>query len=156
MALALWLNQFRNPGWDLPEPRRSSGPAVAAIDPALHQIETPVEAIHTLPTPPALAGMLATRALQAASAERLCLAVDGGDAPAATLEVLRAADVEAMPLTACAADGGALHVAIDDYRTDGSGTGTVEVSTRTATSEPALEQLQVRREETEWSVLATP
>src|SRR5690606_18540277 len=54
VALALWLNQFRNPGWDLAETGRTTA-AAPAFDPALQPIAVDAEAIHRITTPRALA-----------------------------------------------------------------------------------------------------
>src|SRR5690606_36081195 len=73
VALALWLNQFRNPGWDLPEPvARPAAPT--PLDPSLQAIgATDAAAVYRIATPPALAATLAARALADASAATLCL-----------------------------------------------------------------------------------
>src|SRR5690606_29965449 len=76
VALALWLNQFRNPGWDLPEPARTPA-AAPAFDPALQPIAVDADAIHRIPTPPALAATLAAMELATVPAATLCLPLDG-------------------------------------------------------------------------------
>src|SRR5690606_18590227 len=133
VALALWLNQFRNPGWDLPEPARTPA-AAPAFDPTLQPIAVDADAIHRIPTPPALAATLAAMELATVPAATLCLSLDGEEADTAALAVARAAGLDPQPSAACAGPGPWLRVAVDDYRTDGSGTGTVAPTTTPANS----------------------
>ncbi len=155
VALALWLNQFRNPGWDLPAPRDSgAAPADVALDPSLQAIST-TDAVYRIPTPPALASTLALAAHARAPAPLVCLSVDGQDPGDAALEPVRAAGVEAAPDSACPAPGEALRVAVADYRTDGSGAGTVELTVGRADDMAAPRRIEVRREGDEWLVADT-
>jgi hypothetical protein len=155
VALALWLNQFRNPGWDLPEPARAPSPA-AAIDPALQPFAVDAEVVHRIPTPPALAATLAAMELAVEPAATLCLSLDGDEAGATALEAAREAGLDPRPADACTGAGDWLHVAVDDYRTDGSGTGTVALSTTRGDHVAAERRLEVRRDGTRWQVLGAP
>jgi hypothetical protein len=148
VALAMWLNQFRNPGWDLPAPASAPAPAVPALDPALQAIGT-TNAVHRIPVPPALAATLAAAELAAAPAPTLCLSIDGEDPGEAAQAAARAAGLSPVPASDCPAQG-ALHVSVTDYRTDGSGEGTVEVGTSGGGSASPPRTLQVRREGDEW------
>src|SRR5690606_30745349 len=187
VALALWLNQFRNPGWDLPAPVARTAPADVALDPSLQAIDT-VDAVHRIPTPPALAVTLAMaeqaravgarrcqavapraprrrlpapppRAGTLARAEparavgaRLCLSVDGQDPGEATQAAARQAGLD--PVAPSAGPGGddVLRVALADYRTDGSGAGTISLAVARGDAAAAVRQLHVRREGDAWLV----
>lgn len=160
IALALWLNQFRNPGWDLPEPAaRPSAPL--ALDPSLQPIATEV-AVHRIPTPPALAAALASRMLAATPAATLCLSLDGAwiagddDATGGALSTARAAGLDPRPADACTGPGEWLQVAVDDYRTDGSGTGTVALATTRPGADADARRLEVRRDGDDWHVAGDP
>ena len=146
IALALWLNQFRDPGWDLPEPAAAPA-AEAPLDPSLLPVTTDTGAAYRIPTPPALAATLAALERDAAPGATLCLSVDGQDPGEPVLAAARAAGVEPLAASACAAEGDRLHVAVSDYRTDGSGTGTVMVSTARGGDAPVPRALEVQRDE---------
>ena len=154
VALAMWLNQFRNPGWDLPAPAARPA-APAALDPSLQAIGT-VESVHRIPVPPALAATLSTARAADASTDRLCLSVDGADPGEAALDAARAAGLDAMPASACPADADLLQVSVSDYRTDGSGEGTVEVATARGDGPPTSERLAVRRDGDRWQAVQDP
>ena len=160
VALAMWLNQFRNPGWDLPAPAPGRA-APVAIDPSLQAIST-VEAVHRVPVPPALAATLASARAAEASTARLCLSVDGADPGEAALDAARATGLEAVPASACPGEAGLLRVSVSDYRTDGSGEGTVEVEvevevdTVPGDGPPASERLAVRRDGDHWQLVQDP
>ncbi|MCA0394021.1 MAG: DUF2007 domain-containing protein [Proteobacteria bacterium] len=134
VAIAVALNPLRDPGgWDLPAPAPAAQ-APTALDPSLLPIATGADAAHRLPTPPALATLLAQRA---AAGTPACIRVDGAD-----------------PAADCPA--GATQVRIDRYTTDGSGTGTVEVESIPADgAAPVRERLEVQREGDDWQVLRT-
>lgn len=149
IALALWLNQFRDPGWDLPEPA-AAPVAEALLDPALQPVSTDAGTLYRIPTPPALAATLAALELADAPATTLCLTVDGEDAGEAALASARAAGLEPQPAAACAGSGDWLQVSIGDYRTDGSGAGTVALATTRAGSAARERRLEVRRDGNEW------
>lgn len=153
VALALWLNQFRNPGWELPAPAPGAGPATTAIDPSLQQIGTGTEAVHRIPTPPALAATLAAVEQAQAPGAALCLSIDGADAAEAALAAARDAGLDPRPAAACPGD--ALQVSVSDYLTDGSGSGTVEVAVARGGGPPVAKRLEVRRDGDEWRVLGT-
>ncbi|MDH5832975.1 putative signal transducing protein [Luteimonas kalidii] len=155
IALALWLNQFRNPGWDLPAPAAAPA-APVVLDPSLLPVVTDTGTAHRIPVPPALAATLAARERDAAPGAALCLSVDGEDPGEAVLAAARDTGVEPLPASACPADGDALRVAVSDYRTDGSGTGTVSVSAIRGDGAPQVRELEVQRDEDTWRVLPAP
>ncbi|TWT21353.1 DUF2007 domain-containing protein [Luteimonas marina] len=155
VALALWLNQFRNPGWDLPE-RPPPASAPAPIDPSLQQIATSAETAHLIPTPPALAVTLAAREHAQAPAPTLCLSIDGADPTDAALAAARAAGLDPLAASACPAEGERLRVAVSGYRTDGSGSGTVELEVARNAGDPVAKRLEVRRDGDQWQVLRAP
>src|SRR5690606_35120826 len=98
VALALWLNQFRNPRWDLPEP-------APAADRALQPIAADADAVRRIPAPRALAATLAAMELATVPAAALCLSLDGEEADTAALAVARAAGLDPQPSAACAGPG---------------------------------------------------
>jgi len=155
VALAMWLNQFRNPGWDLPAPVAGPAPAEPALDPSLQAIST-TEAVHRIPTPPALAATLAAAERARLAAGPLCLSIDGADPTDAAWSAARAAGLEVNAASACPAGEAALHVAVSDYRTDGSGEGTVELATAVGDASPGPRRLAVRRDGDRWQVQEIP
>ena len=161
VALALWLNQFRNPGWDLPEPV-ARPVAQAPLDPALQAIGTDAPEVHRIPTPPALAVALAARALADTPAATLCLAVDGAavadgdEAAGARLAAAREAGLSPRPAEACTGDDDWLQVSVNDYRTDGSGTGTVALAITRPGAGSDERRLEVRRDGDDWLVDPAP
>jgi len=151
VALALWLNQFRNPGWDLPTPVTRTAPADIALDPSLQAIGT-VDTVHRIPTPPALAATLALAAQADAPAASLCLSVDGQDPDEAALAAARNAGLSPTPASTCPDTHEVLRVDVSDYRTDGSGAGIVALAVARGDGAPAVQQLEVRRQDDTWQV----
>ena len=155
IAIAVALNPLRDPGgWDLPAPRPAAQ-APAALDPSLLPVVTSADTAHLIPTPPALAAMLASRELARSPGTALCLSIDGADPGDAALAALREAGLDPAPASACPADGAPLAVAVSGYRTDGSGSGTVEVEVARPGQAPATTRFEVRRDEDQWQVLRT-
>lgn len=141
----------------MPDPQADSPVRVATqqspVDPSLDVFDTVVEAVHLLPTPPALAATLALRE-QAGHGGDLCLGIDGGDPPEATLEALRSRGVDAQPASSCAADE-ALRVDVDAWRTDGSGSGTVSWSVGAGSGEALTRSATARRNGDTWHLDAS-
>src|SRR5690606_23287655 len=140
-----------------------TGPAVATTQPASVPATRPAAVaarqpdgsgmplIATLPedafviaTPPALAATLLRAELVAAGVQRGCLAIDGADPDAALLRRLAAEGFDVVPASACTDDR--LAIAVSDYATDGSGTGTVQLVAGNA----GPRALDVRREGRDW------
>lgn len=107
------------------------------------------DGVHTIPTPPALAAALVAQALDEGG--NACLSIDGEDPPAATLDALREAGVAARPLSACT-DGAAVRFMVADYRTDGSGQGTVRVEVQRPGAAPEVSGFIVERSGFDWRV----
>ncbi len=107
-------------------------------------------AIHRQATPPALAAMLVANALRDnAAGTNACVTIDG-EPPASGFadDALR---TRILPPARCADAG--IHIAIDEYRTDGSGVGTVRITTGAQAQQVQL--LEVQRTGLEWQVLDT-
>jgi len=155
IVIAIALNPLRDPGgWDLPAPRPAAQ-VPAALDPALLPVLTSAGGAHLIPTPPALAAMLAARELAQSPGAALCLSIDGADPGEAALAVLRDAGLDPIPASACPVEGAPLTVAVSGYRTDGSGSGTVDVEISRPREAPSTSHLEVRRDEDRWQVLGT-
>ena len=154
IAVAVALNPLRDPGgWDLPAPRPAAQARVA-LDPSLLPVVTSADTAHRIPTPPALAAMLAARAADPGST--VCATVDGEDAGPAIIKAGQAHGATVVPASTCTADGKAIRLQVAQYLTDGSGTGTIEVETLPVGGAEALrERLEVRRDEDDWRVLRT-
>ena len=105
-------------------------------------------AIHRQATPPALAAMLVADVLKAEAADTTaCITIDGEPPALAFAGVtLRA---RFLPAARCADAG--IRIAIDEYRTDGSGVGTVRIATGAQAQNAKL--LEVQRTGLEWHVL---
>lgn len=132
---------------------------VAAVDapaatPTL--IAAAPDIVHRIATPPALAATLLRAELEATPADRACLAIDGADPAPAVLAGLDAAGTKVVAASACGDDAAGLALDVRDYRTDGSGVGSVETSRRRDGGEAAVQRLQVAREGREWRVLRGP
>lgn len=155
IAIAVALNPLRDPGgWDLPPPRQTAQ-APVALDPSLLPVVTSTDTAHLIPTPPALAAMLVARELARSPDTPLCVSIDGADPGEAALAALRGAGLHPAPASACPDDGSPLRVAVSGYRTDGSGTGTIEVEVARQGEAPVATRLEVRRDEDQWQVLRT-
>jgi len=111
------------------------------------------ESVYVIATPPLLAVTLARRALGFTPADALCLAIDGSDPPEAALALLAAEGTKAVAASACTFEA-ALSLDVHRYATDGSGTGTVEVTQRQGVQTPSTQTLRVRRTGDTWAVLA--
>lgn len=116
---------------------------------------------YVIATPKALAAMLAVAELGAHDAQRLCLSVDGRPPSAEQRAALMLPPDAALAADAeCASNGapaGLLRIAIGEYRTDGSGQGTVrvELTDRGKDGDPrrSTRMLEVRRDGDRWRVL---
>lgn len=107
-------------------------------------------AIHLQATPPALAAMLVADALRKeAAGTRACVTIDGQPAAQDFGDAALRARIQTQE--SCADAG--LRIAIDEYRTDGSGVGTVRIATGTQAQDVQL--LEVQRTGLQWQVLDT-
>jgi hypothetical protein len=91
--------------------------------------------------------MLFARALEELPAANACLAIDGAD-PARDLLQGLAGDGQRVRAASACTDADALSVEVRDYRTDGSGIGSIELVLR-----GSARRLQVERRDADWRVL---
>ncbi|MGI8560340.1 MAG: hypothetical protein ACR2J7_02655 [Luteimonas sp.] len=134
------------PASSLPTSAPASGPAAIAIPEA-----------YVIATPPALAEMLFRRVLDAGRARDACLSIDGADPAAELLARLSIAGRAIRGASSCDASDDGLWIEARQYRTDGSGSGTVELVIRTVqagrTTDTDRLQVTVEREQADWRVL---
>lgn len=108
--------------------------------------------------PSALAAMLLQAELRAHETAEVCLSVDGAVVPERMLAQFQAADrTRIRSQTECAAaDAKVVTVEVREYRTDGSGIGTVQVEIidNDKDGKPRVETrtLEVKRDELQWQV----
>ena len=126
-----------------------------ATDPVPAGIATAPETQYQLPVPPALAVAVAVHESTAHGDGTLCLAIDGQDPPPGALEALDAEGGPALPMSACAEDT-AVRIDANAWRTDGSGSGTVEWSVARGTATPETRAAAARREGDDWHVTEAP
>lgn len=134
-ALGMGLLAWRGPA---PVATTAAPPTEAAADPGA-QVDAPAapgstiaaETTYIVATPSALAAMLIGAELQAHEAAAVCVSVDGAGTSPTVLEQLPAEDRRRIrPPSFCTEDpqtADALMVTVNEYRTDGSGVGTVRV-----------------------------
>ena len=143
-----------------PAPVLSPAPAAASVTTpsaprAVAARQAP--ATYRVDTPPALAELLVATEAQALGVRRLCASVDGQPAPAPLATALQDRGLRIADTAACAGPAPPPSVAVADYLTDGSGTGTVRL--RIASTGPdgrpreATRVLEVQREGVQWRVL---
>lgn len=127
-VVVIGLSWWSRPSPDAPAPTPDIAPPVAQ-GPSLDMLPQTVEAgVHRIPVPQALAATLLADALRAQSGP-VCVAVDGDTPTAPLLAELEAGYAQVLPASACTGgDGQAAWLEIHNYRTDGSGRGTVELS----------------------------
>jgi hypothetical protein len=155
VAVAFAWNAGRKANTPTTAPVRVATPAAApraAAPQAAAKPAEPVPNAYAVDTPPALATTLAATELDVHGAGTVCVRVDGAAAAADTLAAL------ARPgLKLDCTDAAALTLDVRGYRTDGSGTGTVELAVTSATDggtpTTQVRTLLVRRREAEWRVL---
>lgn len=109
--------------------------------------------------PSALAAMLATAELRARKGTEVCLSVDGADPSETVLAQFQASDLARIrarsTCTAAAGAKPALSIEVREYRTDGSGSGTVQLEIADAGGDEAKTEsrtLEVRRDGLDWEV----
>ena len=103
-------------------------PVAAAPEPRLDMVPPTVEAtVNRIPVPRALAVAVLGDAL-ASRAGPVCVAIDGDAPPAPLLAELEAAYPDVRPASACTGgDGQGVWLEVTNYRTDGSGRGTLHL-----------------------------
>ncbi|MCD9027669.1 hypothetical protein LDO26_05540 [Luteimonas sp. BDR2-5] len=136
-------------GDDAPAPA-----AATPVAPDLDMVPPTVEAsVHRIAVPAALAETVLGAELAAIDGP-VCVAVDDADPAPALLARLQAARADLRAVSDCAAGtGAATTLAVDNYRTDGSGVGTVDVVTGDGGTPPSTRTLDVRREGRDWLLL---
>ena len=134
-----WVATHRASKSPAPAPTVATQPAVAQTVAAAPV--DPVPGAYPVETPPALATMLVGVELANEPAERACVQIDGKPAQAA-LPKATTLDCKAAPLT----------IDVRNWRTDGSGLGTVELAV-TSGDTTQVRTLLVRRIEADWRVV---
>lgn len=148
VVIALLFLGARNPRQAAPPARAGAGAAANAA------LSLPG---HVLPTPPALAEMLVAVELEAQAPARACLALDGKDMPPASIARLQRPGTRMLPSSACDGVTQSLSIEVAGYRTDGSGTGTVQLDMshvdRDGERQDESRILEVERTGERWRVL---
>lgn len=151
---ALHESRVAAPGPATPPVSSAAAPSPSATLP-VPVAATAGEPVYRIETPPALAETLAAAELDAHAVRTACLAIDGAPAPDAVAARLSRAGLAVSP---CEPDAsGPLVLEVGNYRTDGSGEGTVELAV--SSPDPAgrrstqIRTLLVRRVESDWRVL---
>jgi hypothetical protein len=156
LAAALGMSML---AWRKPTTATTAAAPAAAGEPKTQAPAKPSVPTYVVDTPKALAAFLVNAELAAQPAAQLCLTVDGKTPTPAQIETL--ALPASVRLTAAAdcrepAAKDWLGIAISEYRTDGSGQGTirVEIVDLDKDGAPRVETrtLQVRREDTQCRV----
>lgn len=148
-ALVVALSWLARPAADAPV----ETPVAVAPETVLDMVPPTVEAtVNRVPVPRALAALVLADAL-AASAGPVCVAVDGDTPPAPLLAELAGTYPEVRPAATCTGgDGQAAWLEVANYRTDGSGTGTLDLVRGGSEAAQGLvtRTLTVRREGRDW------
>jgi hypothetical protein len=145
--------------WRKPAPVEAAVDAGARVDTQTDAAATPIvaETTYVVATPSALAAMLIGAELQAHDAAALCVAVDGADPSDTVLAQLSATDrARVRPASSCTTAADAVTVAVNEYRTDGSGVGTVRVEIADTGDDgrrrTQTRTLEVQRDDLLWKV----
>jgi len=152
-ALGLGLLAWRKPTTNAPpKPAIADASKAASSSAAAAAGE---DETYVIATPSALATMLLGAELRAQEAAVVCVSVDGEDPSQAVLSGLQATGKTALkPRSACTEN--ALRIDVGEYRTDGSGRGTVQVVVADGDmqDEDAIQRrtLEVQREDVRWRV----
>jgi hypothetical protein len=157
-ALGMGLLAWRRPApvTTAPAPAAAPAPATAAAAAA----PVVADGTYVVATPTALAAMLIDAELRAQTASAICVSVDGAGPSPNVLAQLPAADRGRIrPPSFCTEDAQAakaVMVAVDEYRTDGSGVGTVrvEIADTGDDGRPRTQTrtLEVQRDDLLWKV----
>ncbi len=126
--------------------------ATPAAPPAPQLVPQPIEVLETYraDVPTALARLVIERALGTPPPARACVEVDGKDPSAALLQDFATVDTTVAAMSACPTEP-ARRVAVSEYMTDGSGSGSVRVQV----DGTAPRVLDVERDGTRWRILRT-
>ncbi|MFP5374097.1 MAG: hypothetical protein ACLGHW_04245 [Gammaproteobacteria bacterium] len=154
IALVIALSLMRAP--QVVEPAAPDLAPAPAAAPTVEPLAPAVEPWR-LPVPTALAALLLAREIEAAGNRAACVAVDGADPPPAVLQALAAPGRDILPASACdAAAGDRLRVDVHDYRTDGSGRGTVRSARAGNGGDRQSRSYATEREGDAWTATALP
>ena len=133
-------------------------PQAAVAETMMLPNEAPQSA-YVAAVPSALAAMLATAELRAREGADVCLSVDGADPSETVLAQFETADrarIRSQSACATTADAAStLSIAVREYRTDGSGSGTVLLEIANAGGDKAQTEsrtFKVRRDGLDWEV----
>lgn len=148
IALIVFATRKQTPAAIVATPAAPATPS--APPPLVPEAITEVQ-VHRIDVPTALAQLLVVDTLERRKPAQACIAVDGGDPSPALLQALPTRPAALFPASACPGND-ALAIAVADYRTDGSGTG--EVQLVVGNSQPRV--LEVQRNGTVWRVLRRP
>jgi len=148
-VLVVALSWLAKPGDEAPAP----APVAAEPEPVLDMVPPTVEAtVNRVPVPRALATLVLADAL-ASAAGPVCVAIDGATPPAPLIAELELVYPDVRPASACAGgDGQAAWLEVSNYRTDGSGVGTLELVRGGSDAAQGLVRrtLSVRRDGHDW------
>lgn len=155
MGLLAWRKPAPVASTTVPARAPASTPADTGTEGAAPDTSVAADATYVVATPTALAAMLIAAELRAQSATTLCVSVDGADPTDTLLAQMSAPDRGRLrPASSCAAD--AMTVAVDEYRTDGSGVGTVRVEIADTGDDgrrrAQTRTLEVQRDDVLWKV----
>ena len=145
IALIVFATRKQVPEAIVATPAAPEAPSAAA--PLVPEAITEVQ-VHRIDVPTALAKLLVTDTLERRKPSRACIAVDGGDPSPALLRALPASPAALFPASACP-DKETLAIAVDNYLTDGSGSGEVQLTV--GGGKPRV--LEVERNGAAWRVL---
>lgn len=123
-------------------------PAIPSAPPPLVPEAITDLQVHRIDVPTALARLLVADTLDRRKPAQACITVDGGDPSAALLQALPAKPAALFPSSACPGKH-ALAIAVDEYRTDGSGSGEVQLTV--GSGKPRV--LEVERNGAAWRIL---
>ncbi len=145
IALIVFATRKQAPEAIVAAPAAPAAPS--APPPLVPEAITEVQ-VHRVDVPTALAQLLVVDTLERRRPAQACLAVDGGDPSAKLLEALPSKPAALFPASACPGKD-ALAIAVDNYLTDGSGSGEVQLTV--GSGKPRV--LEVERNGTVWRVL---
>ncbi len=158
LGLFTWFQSTRGTSASPPStPSATPAPQVAAAETVMMPTTDAPQSSHVVAVPSALAAMLVTAELRARENAEVCLSVDGADPSETVLAQFQAGDrarIRARSACPAAADAAsALSIEVREYRTDGSGSGTVRLDIAKAADAPSEGRtLEVRRDGLEWEV----
>ncbi|ATD67311.1 hypothetical protein CNR27_07545 [Luteimonas chenhongjianii] len=152
-VLVVALSWLAKPGDETTVESPAEAPVAAEPETVLDMVPPTVEAtVNRVPVPRALATLVLADAL-ASTAGPVCVAVDGTTPPAPLIAELEQVYPDVRPASACAGgDGQAAWLEVSNYRTDGSGVGTLELVRGGTDAAQGLVRrtLNVRRDGHDW------